>query len=64
MLESKLDQLKEFLLMAEERLRSMMNVDMAKVAYFHDNVLYHVDKDMEIVESDSKLGIMGACIES
>lgn len=37
MLEVKIDSLVGLLLMAEERLRSLMNVDLAKVAFFHEN---------------------------
>ncbi|CAD8124319.1 unnamed protein product [Paramecium sonneborni] len=61
-LQGKQDSLLELLLSSEERLRSLMNVDLAKVIYL-DNYLYHINKEGKITETQNLLGIVGKCID-
>ncbi|CAD8108494.1 unnamed protein product [Paramecium primaurelia] len=61
-LQGKQDNMIELLLSSEERLRSLMNVDHAKVIYL-DNYLYHINKDGKLTETQNLLGIVGKCIE-
>ncbi|CAD8128035.1 unnamed protein product [Paramecium sonneborni] len=61
-LQSKQDKLIDFILSSEERLRSLMNVDMAKIVYYNQH-LYHINKDGKLSYSDNLLGIMGLCIK-
>ncbi|CAD8127241.1 unnamed protein product [Paramecium sonneborni] len=61
-LQSKQDNLINLILSSEERLRSLMNVDLAKVVYYNQ-LLYHINKEGKLSQSDSLLGIMGLCIK-
>ncbi|CAD8045055.1 unnamed protein product [Paramecium primaurelia] len=58
----KKDNIQELLLSSEERLRSLMNVDQAKVIYWNNN-LYHINKDGKMTETQNLIGIVGKCIE-
>ncbi|CAD8185853.1 unnamed protein product [Paramecium pentaurelia] len=61
-LQSKQDNLIDLILSAEERLRSLMNVDLAKVVYYNQ-VLSHINRDGKLSQTDTLLGIMGLCIK-
>lgn len=45
MLEARIDSLPGLLLQAEERLRSLMNVEIAKVTFQNEGSMFHVDKE-------------------
>lgn len=59
MLEARIDSLPGLLLQAEERLRSLMNVEIAKVTFQNEGSMFHVDKEGKLSQVDAKLGIMG-----
>lgn len=48
----KLDTMQGLLFQGEERLRSMMNVDHAKIVFVNGAKLFHLDKESTIVEVD------------
>ncbi|CAD8193247.1 unnamed protein product [Paramecium octaurelia] len=61
-LQSKQHNLIDLILSSEERLRSLMNVDLAKVVYYNQ-VLFHIDREGKLSQTDTLLGIMGLCIK-
>ncbi|CAD8133132.1 unnamed protein product [Paramecium pentaurelia] len=62
MLQSKQDNLIDLILSAEDRLRSLMNVDQAKVVYYNQ-VLSHINRDGKLCQTETLLGLMGTCIK-
>ncbi|CAD8063546.1 unnamed protein product [Paramecium primaurelia] len=66
LLQSKQNEIHKFIQQAEERLRSLMNVDFAKIVYndIQANKVIHINKEGKLDECDNSLGIMGNCINS
>ncbi|CAK67697.1 unnamed protein product (macronuclear) [Paramecium tetraurelia] len=61
-LQSKQNNLIDLILSAEDRLRSLMNVEQAKVVYYNQ-VLSHINREGKLCQTDTLLGIMGTCIQ-
>ncbi|KAM3143197.1 hypothetical protein pb186bvf_004783 [Paramecium bursaria] len=62
-LQTKIGNLQGTLYQAEERLRSMMNVDGAKVVFFHQGQLFHLNKESTILTVEPGIGIVGFCLK-
>ncbi|CAD8079328.1 unnamed protein product [Paramecium sonneborni] len=66
LLQAKQNEILNLIQQAEERLRSLMNVDIAKIVYndIQINKFIHINKEAKLVESDNILGIMGNCVHT
>ncbi|CAK76414.1 unnamed protein product (macronuclear) [Paramecium tetraurelia] len=66
LLQSKQNEVHTLIQQAEERLRSLMNVDFGKIIYndMQTNKVIHINKEGKLDECDNSLGIMGNCIQS